>query len=102
MKIQTVVVGTGQEGDPFTAPLPTWVLVDIDYQGRTAIIDIPEGVYVGDKGFETMRVKDSKGREHEILIPSPDTVAVWEEIEAEKYPQFAKERRLRDVIRRRR
>jgi hypothetical protein len=100
MKIQAIVVGSGQEGDPFTVPLPTWVMVDIDYNARVAIIDVPEGVYVADKGFETRRVKDSKGIEHEILVPTPDTVAVWEEIEAEKYPQFAKERRLRDVIRR--
>jgi hypothetical protein len=100
MKIQAVVVGSGEEGDPFTVPLPTWVLVDIDYNARVAIIEVPEGVYVGDKGFETRKVKDSKGREHEILVPAPDAVAVWEEIEAEKYPRFASERRLRDVIRR--
>jgi dUTPase len=99
MKLQAIVVGSGAEGDPFTVPLPTWVLVDIDYQGKVAIIDVPDHVYAGDKGFETKKVKDSKGNEHEILVPTRDTIAVWEEIEAEKYPRWARDRRLRDVVR---
>jgi hypothetical protein len=100
MKLETIVIGTGNEGDPFRCPLPTWVLVDIDYDRKTAIVEVPEGVYTGDKGFDIITVVDTMGKRHEVLVPSMTTLQLWEEIEAEKYPQFVKERRLRDVIRR--
>jgi hypothetical protein len=99
MKLQAVVVGSGTNEDPYTVPLPTWTMIDIDYQARVAIVEVPEGVYPEAKGFTTRKVKDRHGGEHEILVPTRETLAIWEEVEAEKYPNIAKGRALRDVIR---
>jgi hypothetical protein len=100
MKIEAIVIGTGNEGDPFRVPLPTWILVDIDYSRNVAIVEIPEDVYPGGKEFDVVDVVDSKGNRNQILVPNMATIQIWEEIEREKYPQFARERRLRDVVRR--
>jgi hypothetical protein len=102
MKLQAVVVGSGTREDPYTVPLPTWQMIDIDYQAGVAIIEVPEGVYPEAKGFTTRKVRDSQGKEHEILVPTSETLAVWEEVEAEKYPNIASKRALRDVVRGRR
>jgi hypothetical protein len=98
MKLRVVVIGTGEEGDPFRAPLPTWTLVDIDYDARVAIIDVPDDVYSRPQRFETIVVTDKKGKQHNILIPHNNDLRVWETVEEDKYPQFARDRRLRDVI----
>ena len=99
LKLQAVLVGSGSEEDPFTVPLPTWVMVDVDYERMEAIVAIPEDVY-GEAGrWEVRKVTDSRGKEHEIIIPSRDTMDAWQAIEEEKYPHYAARRRIRDVVR---
>jgi len=101
MKIQAMLVGSGTEEDPYRVDLPTWVLVDVDYDRMEAIVSIPDDVFPLPAEFDTITVKDTKGKDHEIIIPKGRAVDAWRAIEEERYPQFAGRRHIRDVVRRR-
>jgi len=98
MKVRAIVVGDGTEESPYTVPLPTWTLIDIDYEKKVAIVEIPDGVFPIVEGVEMRRVADTKGKPHDILIPSQKLVEMWAQVEDEKYPKFAKERKVKDVL----
>jgi len=99
MKVQAVVIGSGTEEDPYRIDLPTWVMVDIDYSRMEAIVSIPDDVFPMPADFDTVKVKDARGREHEIIVPRGKALDAWKAIEEEKYPAFAQRRHVRDVVR---
>jgi len=99
MKLQAVLIGSGTEEDPFRVDLPTWVMVDVDYGRMEAIVSVPDDVYPLSGDFDVVKVKDSRGVDHDIVIPRRGMADVWHAIEEEKYPQYASRRRVRDVIR---
>jgi hypothetical protein len=42
MRVRVRVVGKGVVGDPFRVELPTYDLIEIDYERRVAVVDIPD------------------------------------------------------------
>jgi hypothetical protein len=42
MRLKVRLIGTGKEGDPLHANLPHYSMVHVDYDGKYAIVDIPD------------------------------------------------------------
>lgn len=41
-RITVPLIGAGTMEDPFRPDLPNYTLIEIDYDARTAVVDVPE------------------------------------------------------------
>lgn len=98
MLLYVVMEGKGTDDDPYRAPLPTWTLRHIDYDKGMMVVDVPDDVYGAPVGFQTRRVTGPEGQVFDVLVPSNKALSEWESMEADRYPQFASRRRLRDIL----
>lgn len=99
MKLQTVVIGSGTPEDPFRCPLPTWTLVDIDYDAMVAVVDVPEHSLPMPKSFKVAIVATKDGRRLEVIVPSATDLSLYDNIAEERYPEWRKGHSVKDIVR---
>lgn len=44
-RLRMQLIGTGKVGDSYRVALPTYQMIDVDYAGKTAIVDVPDDCY---------------------------------------------------------
>ena len=99
MRLLTVLVGKGTPDDPFRCPLPTWTLVEVDYDRKLALVEVPEySLPRAEKGMPAS-IEIVRGKRVDYALPSIDDLLLWENIVAEKYPNHECKGNLKDIIR---
>jgi len=46
MRIIVRLIGKGTNDDPYRVPLPTYVIVKVDYKTKTAIVEVPDDYFI--------------------------------------------------------
>ena len=73
------LVGRGTPEDPYRVPLPTYRIVEVDYEKRVAIVEVPDWYFTDEEGRITPRLNVARLRR---LYPA------WYEREYEKHKKI--------------
>lgn len=46
MRVKVKLIGKGTEDDPYRVPLPTYIILSIDYKTKTAVVELPDEFFI--------------------------------------------------------